>query len=361
MMAPTLIVPSAFAADIWNERDGRGDREDDRKDKRPRRTVDMIPYFRPAQSYDDARQFHLEGYFIDTRPGQPPKTYGGFIKTARVNRPDGLLEVILQKSPGVPTEHAIMRTFDTDGKAIQIMYHVKEGMLWDYPDNWRTYDPGTATRAGAFEWARSDALKTDINIQSAMKCQWRFCDSSKDYDEDIDPAFYTVHGPFYLEDNVAAYNKSLGTLGPLYPETKQCVYDAGLSNPSVLLIAGHWCAIDKKRPLNQSNVWHREMYGYLGGERDVRIDGEMTKETVSLGLYYWAWQLRERNDPKAPFFTERAGILDKLVWENTPILPRMMCDRQYPDGLTTLSAETPDTSDIVNPRLFSEIGLNRRR
>jgi len=79
------------------------------------RTVNMIEFLLPSQSYDDAKQFHTTGYMLYNFDGYPPRVDGGYMKMARVTRkPDEfkydneVARYIIQKSPRHPCEYSIV-------------------------------------------------------------------------------------------------------------------------------------------------------------------------------------------------------------------------------------------------------------
>jgi len=362
------------------------------------RTVDMIDFLLPTQSYDDAKQFHTVGYMLYNYPSHVPRVDGGFMKMARVTPKPGeayeneVARYIVQKAPRHPCEYSVVLEEDPieepvddepplprphspfiplamakEKKKVRVSYLKTEVMAWTDNNISRNYPLGNGYPT--FMWGRSDAVQPGLNPQYIGRCDWDFCGTKENTSEIIYPGAIAVWGPYPLEgttDYLDTIVRDLGTLGSLHPlaprdETRNqliafrdLAYSRNLKKPRLLAISGGWGIIDPSKPLSDDNVWYRERYDGLCGEEEVVIDGGPTTVMRTIGAPVgWHFQELMDGDPRAGLVTMQEGIQTTVVKEEEPILPLMPCE-PVPDA----HARVTLAATMENPYLFA--GIRRR-
>ncbi|TSC59651.1 MAG: hypothetical protein LiPW15_671 [Parcubacteria group bacterium LiPW_15] len=299
------------------------------------KTINMLEYLVPAQTWNDQKPFHLTGYFkclwgecVDR--GDLPYAEGGFFKVYRVpNDGSGNLRYVAMKAPVKPAEYSVVREVFENEEWIAKSFLEAEDMFWG-PDGWELRDYHDEIGFPTFEWGRSSAIPGRAYVQAMPWCDWLYCGAKPDRRELLGGySIYTVQ-EFDLTGDLAEVVRQLGDrvfdndmVGVLRTWIALAT-ELGVTEPRLLVVSGYWSPVVFGIRAADPSLWYqREIYSYLKGP----------------GWVGWWWQNHLYGDQRAPFGTMKGGVMHRVVWEDpkNPLLAWDVC------------AKLPSSGSILNP------------
>jgi len=292
----------------------------------PPRNFNMLEYMVPAQKWDDADQYHLEGYMtcapvpwgdVCTDP-QVELAYArsGYGKVY-VGLPDEKGNTRFSASKGRtgllghPCEYyATREDVGDDGLPITRLYILAETMNWTDNLRYRAYH--LPNGEPTFEIGRSKVYNGEFFLQDPKFGIFYYCGAKppEEYSLPI-PGATTVY--FYtMEDgNIDELNAKLGNFGPLEPKWLDIAKALGYKRAELMLLVGNWGYTGAAPGPEPWRWYYQELYYYLKG----------------VGWVSWRWQQHIGNDVNAPFQTIKMGNSDTVVREGKDAIRNMeLCE-----------------------------------
>jgi len=289
----------------------------------PGKTINMLDYLVPTQSWNDPKPFHLTGYSkcfwggcVDG--GELPYSEGGFTKVYRAaDDRSGDVRYVAMKTPTKPAEYSVVKDILEGDEWIKKSFLEAEDMAWGL-GGWEIRDYHDEIGFPTFEWGRSNAVSGRTYVQNMPWCDWLYCGAKPDRREFLGGySVYTVQ-QFDLTGDLAEVVRQLGDrvfdadMEGVLRKWIALAGELGIAEPKLMVISGYWSPVAFGAKVANPTLWYqREIYSYIKGP----------------GWVGWWWQNHLNRDQNAPFSTMKGGIMHKVVWEDpkNPILALEVC------------------------------------